>query len=276
MATTTPLQDLRQQIRLLYDNGLKEQALKLEENFRSQGHLEVGSVQTDIELEKFKCEQDPQGIPVNPQIRELKYKVGRLANIQEPVLILGESGTGKSIIAKALHGSRNGKFVQVNCTALTDELIASELFGHVKGSFTGAVIDKVGKLQEAAGGTVFLDEIGDMPLSMQTKLLKAVEEKWICRVGANEEIKINCRIIGATNKVDIRKFIRDDLYWRLSVFELHIPPLRVRRGDIKYIAEEINPSFNVEYWLASKPKDYAFHGNVRELRRDIMRSKYLG
>jgi transcriptional regulator with PAS, ATPase and Fis domain len=265
---TTNVNEIKQQIKLLYAAGMQKQAIQLESSIRQQGHVNIGSVVAELELEKF-ITQDPATV-------KLKETVNLLAPLDEPCLILGETGTGKSIIAKALHGSREGKFIQINCTALTDELIASELFGHIKGSFTGALTDKIGKLQFASGGTIFLDEIGDMPLSMQTKLLKAIEEKVITPVGSNEEIKINCRIVAATNKLDIKAYIREDLYWRLSVFTLCINPLHERGSDPALIAKSIDPSFPFEQWYVMKGHGYRYAGNVREIRQAIVRYKYLG
>lgn len=258
----------RQQIYRLYKNGdasLRIKALELERDL-NKGGLAVGSLIAREVLETF--------ITNDPAMLTLKEQVELLAYNDDPVLIFGPSGTGKSIIARALHGSRTGKFMQLNCTALTDELIASELFGHVKGSFTGALTDKIGKLQAAAGGTVFLDEIGDMPISMQTKLLKAVEEKTITRVGDNDEIKISCRFVAATNK-NVHN-IREDLYWRLSMFSFSISGLSSRPADWPLIARSLDPQFPVEQWLVMKGPEYKFPGNVRELISAVKRWRVFG
>jgi len=263
----SPLDTLRNRISFLYKNGdpkLRASALALEEEYNNKG-IKLGSIITEEILESFVT-QDPAMLDVKDKVRKLAYN-------NDPVLIFGPSGTGKSIIARALHGSRTGKFMQLNCTALTDELIASELFGHVKGSFTGAVTDKIGKLQAAAGGTVFLDEIGDMPMSMQTKLLKAVEEKVITRVGDNDEIKINCRFVGATNQ-PVSK-LREDLYWRLSVFSLYLSPLCNRLDDIQLIARQIEPTFPINDLLMMQPT-HQYPGNVREIITAIKRWKVYG
>jgi len=263
----SPLDTLRNRISFLYKNGdpkLRASALALEEEYNNKG-IKLGSIITEEVLESFVT-QDPAMLDVKEKVRKLAYN-------NDPVLIFGPSGTGKSIIARALHGSRTGKFMQLNCTALTDELIASELFGHVKGSFTGAVTDKIGKLQAAAGGTVFLDEIGDMPMSMQTKLLKAVEEKTITRVGDNDEIKINCRFVGATNQ-PINK-LREDLYWRLSTFQLFLTSLADRKDDVLLIAQAIDPTFPAAQWIGMRSLD-AITGNVREIITAIKRWKVYG
>jgi len=253
------IEDFRNQVRLLYELE-KTKALEFESLYRSNG-FDVGCIAAEEELKKF--------ITQDPDMLEVKHRTVKLSMSSYPVLIMGESGTGKSIIAKALHGSRSGNFVAVNCTSLPDELIESELFGHVKGSFTGAFTDKVGKMQHAAGGTLFLDEIGDMPLNMQTKLLKAVEEQVICRVGACEEIKTSCRIVCATNQPTSK--IRDDLYWRISTFILVLTQLAARREDISLIAAHFNARFPVEML-----KDKPLLGNVRELLQYIYRWEMFG
>jgi len=264
---TNPNATIRDQIRALYYSGnpeLKQKALAVEKTLTAQGQ-DIGSLVAEEVLNAF--------ITQDAAMLKLKARVIKVAHLDDACLIQGPTGTGKSIIAKALHGSRTGKFLQLNCTSLTDDLIASELFGHIKGSFTGAIVDKIGKLQAAAGGTLFLDEIGDMPMSMQTKLLKAIEEKVITRVGDNEEIKISCRIIGATNQsLDC---LRNDLYWRLSTFTFTISSLDTRLQDVKLIAQSIDAKFPVEEWLLRNGEE-ALKGNVRELITAIKRWKVYG
>ncbi len=204
------------------------------------------------------------------------------------VLLKGESGTGKELFAKAIHyeSGRKGKFIPINCSAIPRELFESELFGYEPGAFTGAKIEgKKGKFEEAEGGTLFLDEIADMPLELQPKLLRILEEGVVTRIGGNKPRKIEVRIISATNK-DIRTLIkedkfRNDLYYRLDVFQVNIPPLRERKGDIVLLANKFLQEFCMEQGISIMeiPDDilnvfseYHWEGNVRELRNVIQRS----
>ncbi len=204
------------------------------------------------------------------------------------ILLRGESGTGKELFAKAIHyeSGRNGKFIPINCSAIPTELFESELFGYEPGAFTGAKnIAKKGKFEEAEGGTLFLDEIGDMPIDLQPKLLRVLEDGEVTRIGGNKPIKINVRIISATNK-DIRDLInenmfRRDLYYRLDVFQVNIPPLRERKGDIVLLANKFLQEFCMEQGIniIEIPEDiidiffaYSWEGNVRELRNIIQSS----
>jgi DNA-binding NtrC family response regulator len=167
----------------------------------------------------------------DPRMEELKNKVRKLAalTITEPVLIRGDTGTGKEHIARALHGERKGPIVCVNCTALPSELMESELFGHKVGSFTGAVKDRIGKFVAANNGTLFLDEIGDMPLGVQAKLLRAIQFGVVTPLGSNDEVKVNARIVAATHQdVTDVTIMREDLYFRLSTFVLKTIPLSNR------------------------------------------------
>nr|WP_312577472.1 sigma 54-interacting transcriptional regulator [Sedimentibacter sp.] len=204
------------------------------------------------------------------------------------ILLRGESGTGKELFAKAIHyeSGRRGKFIPINCSAIPNELFESELFGYEPGAFTGAKnVVKIGKFEEAEGGTLFLDEIGDMPMELQPKLLRVLEDGEVTRIGGNEARKINVRIISATNK-DIRDLInenkfRKDLYYRLDVFQVNIPPLRERKGDIVLLANKFLQEFCMEQGIniIEIPKDildiffaYSWEGNVRELRNVIQSS----
>ncbi len=204
------------------------------------------------------------------------------------ILLKGESGTGKELFAKAIHyeSGRKGKFIPINCSAIPKELFESELFGYEPGAFTGAKSEgKKGKFEEAEGGTLFLDEIADMPLEMQPKLLRILEEGVVTRIGGNKTRKIDVRIISATNK-DIRALIgenkfRNDLYYRLDVFQVNIPPLRERKGDIVLLANKFLQEFCMEQGISiiEIPDDilnifseYNWEGNVRELRNVIQRS----
>ena len=240
-----------------------ESAAQFESRWREKNKKykgEYGSVHTERWLSKFVTQDE--------DMIQLKNFVRVLVAYDEPVLILGESGTGKELIAKALHGARTGEFIPINCTGLPEQLIETELFGHVKGAFTGAVADKPGLIEQAADGTVFMDEIGDMPIALQAKLLRILEDMKARRIGSNVEYNINCRFIFATNKnpVDV---IREDLYFRINTYELKLKSLKERGVDeVILICNSIDPE-----WQADK-EDIAFpDGNVRGLQRMIYRSK---
>ncbi len=211
-----------------------------------------------------------------------------LYNIDTTVLITGESGTGKGLIAEALHYGgvrRQGAFVKVDCSALTETLLESELFGHTKGAFTGAVTDKIGRFQKADGGTIFLDEIGDVSLNVQQRLLRVIQDKEFERVGDSTPIKADARIVAATNK-DIQEKVRlgefrEDLYYRLKIIELSSPPLRDRRGDIPLLVEHFIEIFNrkmkkninnISDDVYKTFINYEWPGNIRELRNAIEHS----
>lgn len=233
---------------------------------------------TTLWLDKF--------ITVHPTMLELKLQVKKLVHYDDPVLILGETGTGKELIAQALHGDRRGKFVAVNCTSLPSELIESELFGHEKGAFTGAYYERVGKFQAATNGTVFLDEIGDMPLAMQAKLLRAIQEKRAQKIGSNVDYSINARIVSATNR-DIHKLVeaghfREDLFYRISTFILKTLPLRERIEDTRLISKAIlGKEFDPIPYIVKDPSKNInsipyLKGNVRELMNLLRRYVVLG
>jgi two-component system nitrogen regulation response regulator NtrX len=203
------------------------------------------------------------------------------------VLIYGENGTGKELVARTVHAMsrrRHGPFVEVNCAAIPEELIESELFGHVKGSFTGAVADRRGKFELADGGTLFLDEIGDMSLKTQAKVLRALQEQVVERVGSSTSIRVDVRVLAATNKElpsEIRAGrFREDLYFRLNVIPIFVPPLRDREADIPMLADHFMAELAREYGRRAKRIDggalaklraYRWPGNVRELRNVIER-----
>jgi two-component system, NtrC family, response regulator AtoC len=226
-----------------------------------------------------------------PLMMDVFKTIGRVAATQEPVLILGESGTGKELIANAIHANseRAGRpFIKVNCAALSPTLLESELFGHERGAFTGAVAQRVGRFEQAGGGTLFLDEIGDLDIDLQAKLLRVVQSGRFERVGGNQTVETNVRIISATNRdlpglIADEKF-REDLWYRLNVVTIDLPPLRQRRGDIPLIAEHIVARLAEKYrwprlalsreavdWL----KEQAWHGNVRELQNVLARAAAL-
>ncbi|GAB3021058.1 sigma-54-dependent transcriptional regulator [Spirosoma pulveris] len=220
-------------------------------------------------------------------IRKVKDTINRVAATEARVLVTGANGSGKEMVAKQIHekGSRATQpLVEVNCAAIPSELIESELFGHEKGAFTGAAAKRVGKFEQADGGTLFLDEIGDMSLSAQAKVLRALQESKITRVGGDKEIKVNVRVIAATNK-DLRQEIvngnfREDLFHRLSMIMIHVPPLTERRGDIPLLTDKFLHDIATEYGAPVKelsPDAMAYlqslpwTGNVRELRNVIER-----
>ena len=220
-------------------------------------------------------------------IRGIKDTIERVAPTEARVLVTGEAGTGKELVARWIHEKSNrkgGPLVEVNCAAIPSELIESELFGHEKGSFTGAMKQRVGKFEQADGGTLFLDEIGDMSLSAQAKVLRVLQENRITRVGGDRSLPVNVRVVAATNK-DLLKAVeknefREDLYHRLSVILVHVPPLRERRGDVPTIAKYIGERMARRNGLPSKAfspdaldrlQKLDWRGNVRELHNVVER-----
>ena len=220
-------------------------------------------------------------------ILKIKETIDRVAPTDARVLINGSNGTGKELVARWLHaksGRADGPIVEVNCAAIPSELIESELFGHEKGSFTGAYNQKIGKFEQANGGTIFLDEIGDMSLSAQAKVLRALQESKIVRVGGDKEISVDVRVVAATNK-DLRdeinaKNFREDLYHRLAVIIIKVPTLNDRRSDIPLLANYFIESICTEYGVAPKKiepsalialQEVNWTGNIRELRNVIER-----
>ncbi len=218
---------------------------------------------------------------------QLREQVAMAAPTNGRVLIYGENGTGKELVARTIHASsrrRNGPFVEVNCAAIPEDLIESELFGHVKGAFTGAVADRRGKFEVADSGTLFLDEVGDMSLKTQAKVLRVLQEQVVERVGATSGVRVDVRVIAATNKdlaAEIRAGrFREDLYFRLNVIPIFVPPLRDRSEDIPLLAEHFMAEFAREYGRRPKAIDpgamaglrrYRWPGNVRELRNVVER-----
>ncbi|HEX4347643.1 MAG TPA: sigma-54 dependent transcriptional regulator [Vicinamibacterales bacterium] len=220
-------------------------------------------------------------------MRQLREQVAMAAPTNGRVLIYGENGTGKELVARTIHTlsrRRSASFVEVNCAAIPEELIESELFGHVRGAFTGAVSDRRGKFEVADGGTIFLDEIGDMSLKTQAKVLRVLQEQTMEPVGSTSTIKVDARVLAATNK-DLPQEIRagqfrEDLYFRLNVIPIFVPPLRDRQEDIPLLADHFMAEFAREYGRRAKTFDseatilmqrYAWPGNVRELRNVIER-----
>jgi len=221
----------------------------------------------------------------SPAMQEIYDLIETVSQTDVTSLILGETGTGKGLAARAIHYSshrKEGPFITVNCAALPEPLLESELFGHTKGSFTGAIADKPGRFELANGGTIFLDEVGDIPTSIQVKLLRVIDDKEFERVGGTKTVKANVRIVAATNQ-DLRGEVkqghfREDLFYRLNVITIKIPPLRERREDIPllihYFVEKYNEEFTKEIEGSGKQAmdlmlNYDWAGNVRELENAI-------
>jgi two-component system nitrogen regulation response regulator GlnG len=220
------------------------------------------------------------------------YKlVGQVAPTNATVLLTGESGTGKELVSRALHQNspRTGKaFIAINCAAIPENLLESELFGHEKGAFTGAMTQRIGKFEQGDGGTLLLDEIGDMPLSTQAKILRVLQEGEISRVGSNQSIKVDVRMIAATNKplaaAVAKKEFREDLFYRLNVVQIHLPPLRERIGDVPLLVNYFINRFRLKHLNAPSQisveavaclEKYSWPGNVRELENCVQRAMVL-
>lgn len=254
-------------------------------------------------LEEAACRIPKEDIPLlqteisktmvgnSEKIQKLFYVIAQIAKTSATVLVQGESGTGKELIARAIHQfslRSEQPFVAINCGYLSDNLLENELFGHVQGAFTGATKHKRGLLEEAHGGTLFLDEIGDMPLLVQTKLLRVLQEKEFKPLGSNETVRVDVRVIAATN-VNLRdavaqKKFREDLYYRLAVIPIMVPPLRERAGDIPLLAVYFAKKYgkendkNIEYITPeamARLTSYSWPGNVRELENTIARAVAL-
>jgi len=241
---------------------------------------------------KKKVSKNYEMIGNSEAINHIKTMIDKVAPTDARVLITGPNGTGKELVAHQLHEKSersSAPIIEVNCAAIPSELIESELFGHVKGAFTSAVKDRAGKFEAADGGTIFLDEIGDMSLSAQAKVLRALQENLIQRVGADKDIKVNVRVIAATNK-DLKKEIqegrfREDLYHRLAVILIKVPALNDRREDIPELIEHFAAKIALEHGSISKKfskeavkllQDYDWTGNIRELRNVVERLIILG
>lgn len=243
-------------------------------------------VQTTKVLSK-KVSSKYQMVGESEAIERVREMIHKVAPTDARVLITGENGTGKEVVARLIHAESNrssAALVEVNCAAIPSELIESELFGHVKGSFTGAIKDKAGKFEQADGGTLFLDEIGDMSLSAQAKVLRALQENEVTRVGGDKAIKVNVRVLAATNKnlkeeIEAGNF-REDLFHRLSVIPIHVPALRDRKEDIPLLVNHFCALICSEQCIAQKTFDQSamdalkesnWTGNIRELRNVVER-----
>ncbi|MGD0891324.1 MAG: sigma-54 dependent transcriptional regulator [Terracidiphilus sp.] len=228
-----------------------------------------------------------RGMVGDSEVMQRVYSLTRMVAVRDTtVLVTGESGTGKDLVAQEIHQisqRRRQPFVVVNCSAIPEALLEAELFGYVKGSFTGAVQSRIGRIHSAHGGTLFLDEIGDMPVSLQSKLLRFLEQGEVQRLGGNDNLKVDVRVVAATN-ADLKKRIseqqfRDDLYYRLSVFPIHLPGLRERMNDLEALAVAFTARFHPGVSLSQEAlqilKHHAWPGNVRELRNAIERATIL-
>ncbi|MDM8003683.1 MAG: sigma-54 dependent transcriptional regulator [Bacteroidota bacterium] len=249
--------------------------------------LERGSLLTQTKVLKKQVSKKYDIVGNSPAIVLVKEMIDRVAPTEARVLITGSNGTGKELVAHQIHEKSNrsrGPFVEVNCAAIPSELIESELFGHEKGSFTSAIKQRIGKFEQASGGTIFLDEVGDMSLAAQAKVLRALQENKITRVGSDKDIHVDVRVIAATNK-NIREEIdrntfREDLYHRLSVILIHVPTLNDRKEDIPLLAEHFNTLICSEYGMGKKKirpdaiaelQKIKWTGNIREFRNVLER-----
>jgi len=249
--------------------------------------MDRSSLVTETKVLKRKVNRVQDMIGESNPIKKIKETIEKVAPTDARILITGENGVGKELVARWVHekSSRaSGQLVEVNCAAIPSELIESELFGHEKGSFTSAIKQRIGKFEQANGGTLFLDEIGDMSLNAQAKVLRALQEGKITRVGADKDINVDVRVIAATNKdllkeVEEKRF-RLDLYHRLSVIIIHVPSLNERIDDIPLLVERFLSDICTEYGVAKKNiddealrllQDYNWTGNIRELRNVVER-----
>lgn len=263
-------------------------------NALDKTHLQKvnASLHNENKTLKKKVNKRYQMIGDSPALKKIQDMISKVATSDARVLITGPNGAGKELVAHAIHAQsdRNkGPMVEVNCAAIPSELIESELFGHVKGSFTGAIKDKQGKFELANNGTIFLDEIGDMSLIAQAKVLRALQESKVSPVGSDKEIKVDVRVLAATNKnmqkeIEAGRF-REDLYHRLSVIEIYVPPLDDRKEDIDMLVEHFSKLISDELGMTQKTfdpkaiealKGFSWTGNIRELRNIVERLIILG
>ena len=249
--------------------------------------MDRSSLVSETKVLKRKVNRVQEMIGESAPIKKIKETIEKVAPTEARILITGENGVGKELVARWVHEKSSraaGQLVEVNCAAIPGELIESELFGHEKGSFTSAIKQRIGKFEQANGGTLFLDEIGDMSLNAQAKVLRALQEGKITRVGADKDINVDVRVITATNKdllkeVEEKRF-RLDLYHRLGVIIIHVPSLNERKDDIPLLVERFLADICAEYGVAKKNidpdaikllQDYNWTGNIRELRNVVER-----
>lgn len=249
--------------------------------------IDRNSLVTETKVLKRKVNRVQEMIGESAPIKKIKETIDKVAPTDARILVTGDNGSGKELVARWVHEKSNrsaGQLVEVNCAAIPGELIESELFGHEKGSFTSAIKQRIGKFEQANGGTLFLDEIGDMSLNAQAKVLRALQEGKITRVGADKDINVDVRLIAATNKDLLReveeKRFRLDLYHRLSVILIHVPSLNERRDDIPLLVDRFLTDICTDYGVAKKNVDpdalkllqsYNWTGNIRELRNVVER-----
>ncbi|MEI7501753.1 MAG: sigma-54 dependent transcriptional regulator [Paludibacter sp.] len=254
--------------------------------------LDKNNLVTETKTLKKKVAKKHQMIGVSPAIEKVRMMIERVAPTDARVLITGDNGTGKEVVARLLFEKSNrteGPYVEVNCAAIPTELIESELFGHEKGAFTSAIKQRIGKFEQADGGTIFLDEIGDMSLSAQTKVLRVLQESELTRVGSDKSIKVNVRVLAATNKnlkkeIELGNF-REDLFHRLNVIPIHVPSLDDRKDDIPLLVTHFCELICSEQGIQPKSfeeaaienlKNRTWTGNIRELRNVVERLIILG
>jgi transcriptional regulator with GAF, ATPase, and Fis domain len=275
------LEVLADQAAIAVDRMLREEMLAKE---LEHSRRELAVVQRAARRDAGTLVGDSQAM------KDLRGQIQKIAPLDLAVLILGETGTGKELVARAIHAQsqhRKGPFVAENCSALPAELMERELFGHVTGSFTGADRDRPGLLELASGGTLFLDEVGDMPPALQAKLLRALQEKRIRRIGGQETIEVDLRILAATHK-DLRAMVqrgefREDLFFRLAAIELRVPPLRERIGDVEMLGRHFLDRLCKQHGVrrtfspraAAELTGYRWPGNVRELEHVVARAFLL-
>jgi len=286
-------------LRRLVNTALKQRERDLSWTEKEEEQLPTYLVSTELAEKDLLLKPDDLALKLigeSEAMCNLREKIEKLSRSQAPVYIRGESGTGKEVVARMIHslGARADKpFIPVNCGAIPSELMESEFFGHRKGSFTGAHADKLGLFQAANWGTLFLDEVAELPLPMQVKLLRAIQEKQVRRVGSSKEESIDVRILSATHRnlaelVKTNKF-RQDLFYRINVIELYVPPLRERPNDIPLLVEKILRDLSIEMTMGDEEyqapcispkaiealKNYPFPGNVRELENILERAMTL-
>ena len=263
-------------------------------NALHKGHLQQTnqSLKSENSTLKKKVSKKYQMIGESPALKKIQEMIEKVAPSDARVLITGPNGAGKELVAHAIHAQSErsrGPMIEVNCAAIPSELIESELFGHIKGSFTGAIKDKQGKFELANNGTIFLDEIGDMSLVAQAKVLRALQESKVSPVGSDKEVKVDVRVLAATNK-DMQQEIaagkfREDLYHRLSVIEIYVPALDERKEDIPLLINHFSKIISEEHGTTQKEFDadaiaalqkFSWTGNIRELRNVVERLIILG